>query len=189
MLFPFANFLWNQLSLIWCRMISCGCDSWSVVTLGFGQSCRLRMLHFVFLVQIFHFAYDYKCRRLHTGFPSFLVNLLIFRKVRALVGGRLRLLVSGGAPLSEESHLFTNVCFAPIMQGWVLVAVNVLHPVPPLITSSTSYPHSPYCINWNVSLNVWQSKKNKFSSLGLMNGKPAHDNDGKHGWSVIHFNF
>ncbi|KAH9278841.1 Long-chain-fatty-acid--CoA ligase 4 [Echinococcus granulosus] len=69
---------------------------------------------------IFHFAYDYKCRRLHTGFPSFLVNLLIFRKVRALVGGRLRLLVSGGAPLSEESHLFTNVCFAPIMQGYGL---------------------------------------------------------------------
>ncbi|VDO03564.1 unnamed protein product [Rodentolepis nana] len=66
---------------------------------------------------IFHFAYDYKCRRLHTGFPSFLVDRLIFRKVRALVGGRLRYIVSGGAPLSEESHLFTNVCFAPIMQG------------------------------------------------------------------------
>ncbi|VUZ44016.1 unnamed protein product [Hymenolepis diminuta] len=69
---------------------------------------------------IFHFAYDYKCRRLHTGFPSFLVDLLIFHKVRALVGGRLRYIVSGGAPLSEESHLFTNVCFAPIMQGYGL---------------------------------------------------------------------
>ncbi|VDD74132.1 unnamed protein product [Mesocestoides corti] len=69
---------------------------------------------------IFHFAYDYKCRRLHTGFPSFLVDRLIFRKVRALIGGRIRYIVSGGAPLSEESHLFTNVCFAPVMQGYGL---------------------------------------------------------------------
>ncbi|KAM7536324.1 hypothetical protein Aperf_G00000081272 [Anoplocephala perfoliata] len=73
---------------------------------------------------IFHFAYDYKCRRLHTGFPSFLVDLLIFRKVRALVGGRLRYIVSGGAPLSEESHLFTNVCFAPLMQGYGLTETS-----------------------------------------------------------------
>lgn len=49
------------------------------------------------------------------------MDRLIFRKVRALIGGRIRYIVCGGAPLSEESHLFTNVCFAPIMQGLVMV--------------------------------------------------------------------
>ncbi|VDL92340.1 unnamed protein product [Schistocephalus solidus] len=70
--------------------------------------------------QIFRFAYNYKWRRLTTGFPSIIVDLLIFRKVRGLIGGRVRCMVSGGAPLSEESHLFTNVCFAPLIQGYGL---------------------------------------------------------------------
>uniref|UniRef100_A0A0X3NLM0 long-chain-fatty-acid--CoA ligase n=1 Tax=Schistocephalus solidus TaxID=70667 RepID=A0A0X3NLM0_SCHSO len=69
---------------------------------------------------IFRFAYNYKWRRLTTGFPSIIVDLLIFRKVRGLIGGRVRCMVSGGAPLSEESHLFTNVCFAPLIQGYGL---------------------------------------------------------------------
>ncbi|BHF80888.1 Long-chain-fatty-acid--CoA ligase 4 [Sparganum proliferum] len=69
---------------------------------------------------IFRFAYTYKWRRLATGFPSYIVDMLIFRKVRGLMGGRVRVMVSGGAPLSEESHLFTNVCFAPLMQGYGL---------------------------------------------------------------------
>jgi len=72
------------------------------------------------LESIFTFAFDYKHRRLHKGFPSFIVDLLIFRKVRALLGGRIRYIVSGGAPLSAESHLFTNVCFGPLMQGYGL---------------------------------------------------------------------
>ena len=32
-------------------------------------------------------------------------------QVRAAVGGRLRLIVSGGAPLSPESQRFMNICF------------------------------------------------------------------------------
>ncbi|KAF5396507.1 hypothetical protein PHET_10220 [Paragonimus heterotremus] len=66
---------------------------------------------------LFRFAYDYKCRRIHGGFPSFLVDRLIFRRVRSLMGGRIRYIVSGGAPLSEDSQLFANICLAPIIQG------------------------------------------------------------------------
>ncbi|CAH8438396.1 unnamed protein product [Schistosoma rodhaini] len=71
-------------------------------------------------VRLFKFAYAYKCRRIHGGFPSFLVDRLIFRKVRSLMGGRIRYIVCGGAPLSEDSQLFTNICIAPIVQGYGL---------------------------------------------------------------------
>lgn len=73
--------------------------------------CRLAAL------QLFRFAYDYKCRRIHRGYPSFLVDRLVFRRVRSLMGGRIRYIISGGAPLSEDSQLFANVCLAPIIQG------------------------------------------------------------------------
>ncbi|CAH8436429.1 unnamed protein product [Schistosoma intercalatum] len=73
-----------------------------------------------FLQALFKFAYAYKCRRIHGGFPSFLVDRLVFRKVRSLMGGRIRYIVCGGAPLSEDSQLFTNICIAPIIQGYGL---------------------------------------------------------------------
>ncbi|TNN10944.1 Long-chain-fatty-acid--CoA ligase 4 isoform 2 [Schistosoma japonicum] len=73
-----------------------------------------------FLQALFKFAYAYKCRRIHGGFPSFLVDRLVFRKVRSLMGGRIRYIVCGGAPLSEDSQLFTNICIAPIVQGYGL---------------------------------------------------------------------
>ncbi|CAL8073876.1 unnamed protein product [Calicophoron daubneyi] len=69
---------------------------------------------------LFRFAYAYKCRRIHGGFPSFLADRLVFRKVRALMGGRIRYIVSGGAPLSEDSQLFANICFGPVVQGYGL---------------------------------------------------------------------
>ncbi|CAH8510147.1 unnamed protein product [Dicrocoelium dendriticum] len=73
---------------------------------------------------LFRFAYAYKCRRIHGGFPSFLVDRLIFRRVRSLMGGRLRYIVSGGAPLSEDSQLFANICLAPIIQGYGLTETS-----------------------------------------------------------------
>ncbi|KAG5442433.1 Long-chain-fatty-acid--CoA ligase 4 [Clonorchis sinensis] len=75
-------------------------------------------------VRLFRFAYSYKCRRIHGGFPSFLVDRLIFRRVRSLMGGRLRYIVSGGAPLSEDSQLFANICLAPIIQGYGLTETS-----------------------------------------------------------------
>ncbi|CAI7841949.1 unnamed protein product, partial [Closterium sp. NIES-54] len=48
-------------------------------------------------------------------------DLLVFRKVRAAVGGHLRFMLSGGAPLSPDSQRFMNICFnIPISQGYGL---------------------------------------------------------------------
>ncbi|KAL3310932.1 Long-chain-fatty-acid--CoA ligase 4 [Cichlidogyrus casuarinus] len=69
--------------------------------------------------RLFKFAYDYKLRRLRAGYPSFIVDKLVFRKVRKILGGRIRYLMSAGAPLSQSSQMFAYVCFAPIIQGLV----------------------------------------------------------------------
>lgn len=45
------------------------------------------------------------------GLEALLWNALIFRRVSAAVGGRLRFLLSGGAPLSPQTQQFMSVAF------------------------------------------------------------------------------
>lgn len=46
---------------------------------------------------------------------------LLFRKVKKLLGGRVRMILSGGAPLSAATQRFMNVCFCcPVGQGYGL---------------------------------------------------------------------
>ncbi|EYU22973.1 hypothetical protein ABFS82_03G098300 [Erythranthe guttata] len=55
------------------------------------------------------------------GIERILWNLLVFRKVRAILGGRIRFILSGGAPLSSDTQRFINICLgAPIGQGYGL---------------------------------------------------------------------
>lgn len=53
--------------------------------------------------------------------PSVYPCRLVFKKVRSLLGGQTRVLLSGGAPLSAATQRFMNVCFCcPVGQGYGL---------------------------------------------------------------------
>ncbi|XP_038989145.1 long chain acyl-CoA synthetase 9, chloroplastic-like [Phoenix dactylifera] len=55
------------------------------------------------------------------GLEKILWDILVFRKVRAVLGGHVRFLLSGGAPLSGDTQRFINICLgAPIGQGYGL---------------------------------------------------------------------
>ena len=55
------------------------------------------------------------------GFDTPLLNKTLFRKIRYFLGGRVRLLLSGGAPLSPDTHSLTRTCLCvPVMQGYGL---------------------------------------------------------------------
>lgn len=46
---------------------------------------------------------------------------LVFKRVRGLLGGNTRLLLSGGAPLSAATQRFMNICLCcPVGQGYGL---------------------------------------------------------------------
>ncbi|XP_049580694.1 long-chain-fatty-acid--CoA ligase 3a [Syngnathus scovelli] len=70
---------------------------------------------------LFTLAYYYKLDQLSKGYNTPLCDTLVFRKVRALLGRRVRVLFSGGAPLSAATQRFMNVCFCcSVGQGYGL---------------------------------------------------------------------
>ncbi|KAM6970342.1 long-chain-fatty-acid--CoA ligase 3a [Aplochiton taeniatus] len=70
---------------------------------------------------LFVLAYNYKLDQLAKGRSTPLCDNLVFKKVRSLLGGRTRVLLSGGAPLSAATQRFMNVCFCcPVGQGYGL---------------------------------------------------------------------
>ncbi|XP_066504604.1 long-chain-fatty-acid--CoA ligase 4 [Hoplias malabaricus] len=69
---------------------------------------------------LFKLAYNYKLEQIKRGYDAPLCNLL-FKKVRALLGGNVRMMLSGGAPLSSSTQRFMNICFCcPVGQGYGL---------------------------------------------------------------------
>ena len=50
-----------------------------------------------------------------------LIYRLIFSKTRTTLGGSVRQMLSGGAPLSSDTQEFMNICFCcPVGQGYGL---------------------------------------------------------------------
>ncbi|KAI0230967.1 Long-chain-fatty-acid--CoA ligase 4 [Lamellibrachia satsuma] len=70
---------------------------------------------------LFTVAYDYKSRNLQQGRNTPMCDKLVFQKIRDILGGRVRLMLSGGAPLSSDTQRFMNVCFCcSVSQGYGL---------------------------------------------------------------------
>ncbi|KAB1199891.1 Long chain acyl-CoA synthetase 1 [Morella rubra] len=75
--------------------------------------------------KIFDMLYRYKLAWMNLGFKQKnaapLADLLAFRKIKARLGGRVRLIISGGAPLSSEVEEFLRVtCCAFVVTGYGL---------------------------------------------------------------------
>ncbi|XP_027341396.1 long chain acyl-CoA synthetase 8 isoform X2 [Abrus precatorius] len=76
---------------------------------------------------LFHFAYN---RRLAAvkgswlgawGLEKLVWDTVVFKRIRTALGGQLRFMLCGGAPLSGDSQHFINICMGvPIGQGYGL---------------------------------------------------------------------
>ncbi|KAL3843485.1 hypothetical protein ACJIZ3_000888 [Penstemon smallii] len=74
---------------------------------------------------LFHLAYNYKLRNLEKGFKqeeaSPLMDKLVFDKIKQAFGGRVRLMLTGAAPLPKHIEEFLRVtCCCVLSQGYGL---------------------------------------------------------------------
>ncbi|XP_047361763.1 long-chain-fatty-acid--CoA ligase 4 isoform X1 [Vespa velutina] len=74
-----------------------------------------------FKLAIFNFAYHYKLKWTKRGYDTPLFDKYIFGAAKQILGGRLRLILSGGAPLSPETHTQVKLCLCvTVTQGYGL---------------------------------------------------------------------
>ena len=70
---------------------------------------------------LFKMFYDYKLVAYKAGRSTRLLDRILFKRIsRAVVGGKVRLMLCGGAILSKEVHEFIQVCLCPVMQAYGL---------------------------------------------------------------------
>ena len=66
---------------------------------------------------IFNKAYEIKLNKLKQRKSNILLNTFIFNKINcALLGGRLKIIVTGGSILNEDVHEFCQVCLCNVIQ-------------------------------------------------------------------------
>jgi len=78
---------------------------------------------FVSALMDFCIKYKLDCSRMGEQTP--IMDKLIFRSIRMLVGGRVRAIMSGGAPLSEDTHDYLRTVLGVILlQGYGLTETS-----------------------------------------------------------------
>ena len=74
-----------------------------------------------FLKELFDFLIQYKKFWAKKGFSTPIVNAIVCKKIRSLLGGRIQHIVVGSAPLSPETHDYIRACLDVILiQGYGL---------------------------------------------------------------------
>ena len=57
-----------------------------------------------FVQDLVNMCIEYKLKCINNGEITPIMDYLIFRSIRSLVGGRVRAIMSGGAPLAPDTH-------------------------------------------------------------------------------------
>jgi len=81
---------------------------------------------------------------------------MVFNHNHAVLGGRVRLLLSGGAPLNAETQRFMNICFCcPIAQGYGLTEISCASTICDVQDLNTGHVGSPLTCN-DIMLREWK---------------------------------
>ncbi|XP_053555276.1 long-chain-fatty-acid--CoA ligase 4 isoform X2 [Bombina bombina] len=110
----------------------------------------------VFQRTLFKLGYDYKLEQIKKGYDAPLCNMLLFKKVKALLGGNVRMMLCGGAPLSPQTQRFMNICFCcPVGQGYGLTETCGAGTITEVCDYSTGRVGAPL-ICCEIKLRDWQ---------------------------------
>ena len=71
--------------------------------------------------KVFNVCYNYKLWWNNHGYHTPLLERLIFKKLRQILGGRVDMMIVGGAPLAPKTQEFVRTCLdARLVQGYTM---------------------------------------------------------------------
>jgi long-chain acyl-CoA synthetase len=74
---------------------------------------------------LFKQAYNQKLQKFKCGASTRLLDRILFKPISsAILGGEIKIILSGGALLSKEVHEFTQVCLCPAVQAYGLTETS-----------------------------------------------------------------
>jgi len=104
---------------------------------------------------IFETAYEYKKHKYLNGLDTPFFNRSIFKLFRRQLGSKVRLMLCGGAPLSNDTQLFMNIVFCcPVGQGYALTETCGGGTIQEIGDLSTGRVGSPICCS-QIMLQDW----------------------------------
>ena len=88
---------------------------------------------------------QYRDRWICRGFDTPIAKAFVFNKMQAVVGGKIRMLLCGGAPLSDEAHVFIRTCLCDnLLNGYGLTETGAVACVSDERDILTGFALSPY---------------------------------------------
>jgi len=125
---------------------------------------------------LYKIAYKSRLAALESGFEGLGImrrvwDLLVFRKVKDILGGRLQMIVSGGAPLSGDTQRFINIAMGcPIAQGYGLTETCAIGTIAELDDLSVGRVGPPVA-SCNVKLIDWSEGNYRTTDKPLPRGE------------------
>ncbi|OQR78922.1 long-chain-fatty-acid--CoA ligase 4-like [Tropilaelaps mercedesae] len=79
----------------------------------------------LFSKMFFKHVVNYKAFWQRWGFRTPLLDIAVFNKMKALLGGRIKVIATGSAPLSADTHAFIKACLScDLIQGYGLTETS-----------------------------------------------------------------
>jgi len=109
-----------------------------------------------FTTKLVDFCYNYRLTWTRRGYKTPIMDRLIFKNLRGIVGGQLRVLLSGGAPLAPDAHDYCRtVLGVTLLQGYGLTETAATATIPDSHDFSTGRVGPPLqevdikLVNWD----------------------------------------
>jgi len=108
-----------------------------------------------FTTKLVEFCYKYRLTWSKRGYKTPIMDRLIFGNLRSIIGGRVRVLLSGGAPLAPDAHAYCRTVLGiTLCQGYGLTETTATSSIPDSTDFSTGRVGSPLqgvdikLVNW-----------------------------------------
>lgn len=97
-----------------------------------------------FAKQLFDFLINYKRNWVNQGYDTPIINKLLCNKIKQIMGGRVKWMAVGGAPLRSETHEFFQACLdVKVLQGYGLTEIGAAGTLMDFFEISTGRVGSP----------------------------------------------